>query len=191
MLVDSTPLPPKKQLDDGSIFSSQRIGIRHPVSLSFYHRPSRNFLGKFGSVATNLPRKERWSSRQGGRTGNKKEEEEASCVEEVHLTYIMWVDGMRELVLLKLRAVLGRSFSHPFFKTFECLWQLPTQSHGWETPLTHGHFTYGPRAVTMKLWEPKRKCPKAIPTNLQNHVVWLWTLKCNVFMWVFTHDKIE
>ena len=29
-----------------------------------------------------------------------------------------------------------------------------------------------PRAVTMKLWEPKRKCPKAVPTHLQNRAVW-------------------
>ena len=59
-----------------------------------------------------------------------------------------------------------------------------------------------------KLWEPKRKCPKAVPTHLQHHVVWSRTLKCSVksyvtgpstkcyfneflFMRVFTHDKIE
>jgi hypothetical protein len=64
------------------------------------------------------------------------------------------------------------------------------------------------RAVTMKLWEPKRKCPKAVPRPLQNRVVWSWTLKCSVkpyvigpstkcyfieflFMLVLTHDKIE
>ena len=60
----------------------------------------------------------------------------------------------------------------------------------------------------MKLCEPKRKCLKAIPTHLQNHVMWSQTLKCNVkphvtgastkcyfneclFMPVFTHDKID
>ena len=54
---------------------------------------------------------------------------------------------------------------------------------------------------------PKRKCPKGVPTHLQNHVVWSRTLKCSVksyvtgpstkcdfneflFMWVLTHDKI-
>ena len=31
-----------------------------------------------------------------------------------------------------------------------------------------------------KLWEPKRKCPKAIPNHLQNHVVWPQTLKRSV-----------
>ena len=58
------------------------------------------------------------------------------------------------------------------------------------------------------LWEPKRKCPKAIPTHLQHHVVWSRTLECIVkscvtgfsiecyfneflFMQVLTHDKIE
>ena len=73
---------------------------------------------------------------------------------------------------------------------------------------TKGHFTHEPRAVTMKLWEPKRKCSKAIPTHLQNHVVWSRTLKCSVesyvtgpstkcyfnvflFMRVLTHDKIK
>jgi hypothetical protein len=29
-------------------------------------------------------------------------------------------------------------------------------------------------------WEPKRKCPKAILTHLQNHVRWSRTLKCSV-----------
>ena len=71
-----------------------------------------------------------------------------------------------------------------------------------------GHFTHEPRAVTMKLWEPKRKCPKAIPRHLQNHVVWARIFKCSVksymtgpstkcyfneflYMPVVTHDKIE
>jgi hypothetical protein len=60
----------------------------------------------------------------------------------------------------------------------------------------------------MKLREPKRKCPKAVPTHLQTHVVWSQTLKCSVnsyvtvpstkcyfdeslFMQVFIHDKIR
>ena len=34
-----------------------------------------------------------------------------------------------------------------------------------------GHFTHEPRGVTMNLSEPKRKCPKAVPTHLQHHVV--------------------
>jgi hypothetical protein len=33
------------------------------------------------------------------------------------------------------------------------------------------HFTHEPRAVSRKLWESKRKCPKAVPRHLQNHVV--------------------
>ena len=43
-----------------------------------------------------------------------------------------------------------------------------------------GHFTHEPRAVTMMLREPKRKCPKAVPTHLQHHVVWSQVLKCSV-----------
>ena len=43
-----------------------------------------------------------------------------------------------------------------------------------------GYFTYEPKAATMKLWEPKRKCPKAFPIEFQNHVVWSRTLKCSV-----------
>ena len=74
--------------------------------------------------------------------------------------------------------------------------------------LSYGHFTHDPRAVTMKLWEPKRKCPKAVLSHLQNHVVWSQTLKCSVklyvtmpstkcyyneflFMRILTHDTIE
>ena len=45
---------------------------------------------------------------------------------------------------------------------------------------TLGLFTHEPRAMTMKSWEPKRKCPKAVPTHFQNHVVWSWALKCSV-----------
>ena len=69
-----------------------------------------------------------------------------------------------------------------------------------------GHFTHEPRAVTIKLWEPKRKCPKAVPPLLQHHVVWSQIFKCSVksyvtrpstkcyfkeflFMQVLTHDK--
>ena len=64
-----------------------------------------------------------------------------------------------------------------------------------------------PRAVTMKLWEPKRKCPKAIPTHLQTTFS-VVPLKCSVksyvtgsttkcyfnqylFMCVLTHDTIK
>ena len=46
--------------------------------------------------------------------------------------------------------------------------------------LTKGHFTHEPRAMTMKLWEPKRKSPKAVPRHLQNHGVWSRILKCIV-----------
>ena len=38
--------------------------------------------------------------------------------------------------------------------------------------------------MTMKLWEPKRKCPKAIPTHLQNHVAGSRALKCSVKSYV-------
>ena len=34
-------------------------------------------------------------------------------------------------------------------------------------PNNKGYFTHEPRAVTMKLWEPKRKCPKAVPMHPQ------------------------
>ena len=70
------------------------------------------------------------------------------------------------------------------------------------------HFTHVPRAITMKLWEPKRKRPKAVSRHLQNHVVWSPIHKCsvksyvtrcstkccfkeNLFMRVLTHDKTK
>ena len=53
-----------------------------------------------------------------------------------------------------------------------------------EAVVNKGHFTHEPRAMTMKLWEPKRKCPKAIPSHLRNHVVWSRTLKCSVKLYV-------
>ena len=46
----------------------------------------------------------------------------------------------------------------------------------------YGRFTHEPRDVTMKLWEPKRKCPKAVLGHLQNYVV--WSFKCNVKSYV-------
>ena len=70
----------------------------------------------------------------------------------------------------------------------------------------HGHFTHEPSAVTLKLWEPKRKCPKAVPRHLQIHAMWSRTLKCEVicdwalnqmlfnerlFMRVLTCDKLK
>jgi hypothetical protein len=70
----------------------------------------------------------------------------------------------------------------------------PQQFHGWNWTKklvwaghegsTKGRFTHKPRAVTMKLWEPKRKCPKAVPTQIQNHVVWSRILKCSVKSYV-------
>jgi hypothetical protein len=79
---------------------------------------------------------------------------------------------------------------------------------GYGAPRTtfEGHFTHEPRAVTMKLWELTKKCPKVVPTHLQNYVVWSRGLKCSVksyvirsltkcyfneflFMHVLTRDK--
>ena len=57
----------------------------------------------------------------------------------------------------------------------------PTQIHHQSVTEFKGHFfTHEPRAATITLWEPKRKCPKAIPTHFQNHAVWPRTLKYNV-----------
>ena len=62
-----------------------------------------------------------------------------------------------------------------------------------------GHFTHEPRAVTVKFGEPERKCPKAIPIHLQNHVEWPPIFKCSVkskcdralnhmlSQWIFIH----
>ena len=83
---------------------------------------------------------------------------------------------------------------------------LPNTTHPFV--LTKDHFTQEPSALTMKSWEPKRKCPKAIPRHLQNHVSVVQTLKCSVksyvtgpltkcyfneflSMQVLTHDKVE
>ena len=33
---------------------------------------------------------------------------------------------------------------------------------------TKGRFTHEPRAVTMTMWEPKRKCRKAVPRHLKS-----------------------
>ena len=49
---------------------------------------------------------------------------------------------------------------------------------------TKGHFTHEPRAVIVRLWEPKRKCPKAVPRHIHNHVVWSRTLECSVWSYV-------
>jgi hypothetical protein len=89
---------------------------------------------------------------------------------------------------------------NPFF-------ELPSWSIAKLGDLTKGHFTHEPRAVTVWLWEPRRKCPMAVPTRLQDHVVWSQTLKrtmksyvtgpstkCYVdefpFMRAITHDEM-
>ena len=90
--------------------------------------------------------------------------------------------------------------------------QKPHKSRNWvvSRPLLGGsesrHYSKGLlhtrdwQPVTMNLWEPERKCPKAVvPTHLQNHVVWPRTLKCSVkpcvrgplnqmlFQWISIH----
>ena len=47
-----------------------------------------------------------------------------------------------------------------------------------------------PRAMTMKWCEPIRKCPKAIPRHLQNHVVWARILNCSVKSYVIGPSTI-
>ena len=58
-----------------------------------------------------------------------------------------------------------------------------------------GHFTHKPRAMTIKLWEPQRKCPNFILRYLQNHVVWSRTLKYGVtqysFKWEISNELRE
>ena len=73
-----------------------------------------------------------------------------------------------------------------------------------------GHFIHEPRAVTMKLWEPKRKVSKGRPTTPPNSykLVWSQTFKCSVksyvigpsikcyfdeflFVQIFMHGQIE
>ena len=73
--------------------------------------------------------------------------------------------------------------------------------HWWPAPAGVGSvFINDPKAVTIKLWEPIRKCLKAILRHLQKHVVWSRILKCTstkcyynefIFMRVLTHNKIE
>ena len=47
------------------------------------------------------------------------------------------------------------------------------------------HFMHKQRPVTMRLWEPKSKCPKAVvPTHLQRRVLWSPTLQCTVMSYV-------
>jgi hypothetical protein len=50
----------------------------------------------------------------------------------------------------------------------------------WGCFVKASHITHKTRAVNVKLWEPKWKCPKAVPTHLQRHVVWSQSLKCHV-----------
>ena len=64
--------------------------------------------------------------------------------------------------------------------------------------------TLGPlhtRTVATKLWEPKRKHPKIVPTHLRNHVVRSRILECNVkshvpgpnqilFQWISIHTNL-
>jgi hypothetical protein len=64
--------------------------------------------------------------------------------------------------------------------------------------VTEGHFTHEPRAMTMNLWEPKRKCPKAVPTKIMScghgssSVVWShmwWSPQPNVISMNFCSSR--
>ena len=94
-----------------------------------------------------------------------------------------------------------------FWDIWGCMWWL-VQRALFDVLSTWGHLTYEPRVVTMKLWEPEKECPKAVPRHFQNHVVWSQALKCSVKSYVigpstkcysmsfyscgvFTHDEIE
>ena len=85
------------------------------------------------------------------------------------------------------------SVSKHFWGTFISSWGPCLQHFIWHaSPLpirtcSKGHFTHEPRAVTVKLWEPKRKCQKAVPTHLQDHLVWSRTLNQMLFQWIPIH----
>ena len=53
-----------------------------------------------------------------------------------------------------------------------------------EEKKSKAYLTHEPRAMTMRLREPKRKYAKAVARHLQNHVVWSRTLKCSVKSYV-------
>jgi hypothetical protein len=66
---------------------------------------------------------------------------------------------------------------------YSSCWDVTNQCHNRvKQKWGKGHFAHDPRAVTMKLWEPKRKCPMAtVPTQVQTHVVvWSRTSKCRL-----------
>ena len=86
------------------------------------------------------------------------------------------------LAILRGRPTIWLSnFPHSCHLTSLPIGSTPSLTKRKSSPyLSKGHFTHEPRAVTKKLWEPKRKCPKAIPRHLQNHGLWSRIFKCSV-----------
>ena len=83
---------------------------------------------------------------------------------------------------LRVWSELGRSLPFRPMRALRLQWSWAF-SLVWEVALSP-HFTHKPRAVTMKSWEPKRKCPKAVPRHFQNCVVWSWARDCSVKSYV-------
>ena len=55
------------------------------------------------------------------------------------------------------------------------------RKQSWLNANTKGHFTQKPRAVTKKLWEPERKCPKAISRHLKFVSITSMVKRCHLF----------
>ena len=80
-------------------------------------------------------------------------------------------------ILVGHKNVVGRWLVLIYMRTPPTHYHLVGKRPTWNLV---GHFAHEPRFVTMKMWEPKRNCPKAVPWHFLNHVVWSWTLKCSV-----------
>ena len=94
------------------------------------------------------------------------------------------LNNVVSLLYIYPRCKLRGFFFKYFFQAYERSWHyhtLPNLCESTKSVLLGLRATShtSPRAETMKLWEPRRKCPKAILTHLQNHVVWSRILKCN------------
>ena len=99
---------------------------------------------------------------------------------EAHQVWNLLVDNV--LVVTLIICISHNHFICQTFVNISASVFLHTQSSNFKWAcsscwcLPNGYFIHEPRAVTIKLWELKRKCLKAVPNHFQNHVMWSWAL---------------
>ena len=118
-----------------------------------------------------------------------------------HACWFLWRANYIEDFSWRLRFQFGSAFwrfvlREVYFEGPNCVWRALKTSIlnidcQEENEVLCRATSHEPRAMTVKLWGPQRKCPKAIPTHLQNHAVWSRILNQMLFQYISIHMEIH